>query len=934
MSASELGDTTVKGSESLLRDDPPSSLLALDVHVEQPQVESETSRSSRNLTRSSSSDGVLASRMVFQQRTSPPPARTSSLAQPAYTLANRSVPFLPSSKQSDPQDDITALQSPASGLDIPGLAPESTSEEDDDDECQFVDLDLSNDNEEDDDLQVWPHGAARTSNEITSNTTNPQADNVVVNGTKIPSPINTTPMPVLSSSVSSSKESLDGLHRPRSGSLSSTRSTPYSPADEALAALSLKSFWRWILCFCVVNFDLELGQAMELIYPPVNLTESQRKNICFSAFPDSNSKSHLGDTTFCFRIRASSEVVRSSSSNNLRDATVVPGPRDSTGAPPPPPPSNTHDHDSFLHGYVFFRQQKDQEVRRGFFQKSLVLLTSHPWPGLMLRLVAVIGPTFMDALVEDRKAKVRKLSAARALLDTACHDVANWPPPPFFLSPQTGYSPTTLELPFSGTLLTFSIPPSNRFVQYFSLAPRIQAASSSSSSASIPDTKVVEIACPAKLYRLFASSLEMLWTCWEFMLLGEPILVVADNPRSCSEVVWALVELIKPIAFGGDFRPYLTIQDADFKTFANRSRGPPAATILGVTNPVFSKVLEHWPNVIRVTKGLSYIHPPEIPPQGSDVVGVGRGYPIGFIPPKNMGSPKMRAAATGAERTSTGIRPDTSYETLLASMPELTMDSITTKHKPFFSKDKKLIRSFAEIVIRGQPAHGLDNILRRHFVELTERFLQPLNRHFEGLVVGSPANMSLSALKSKPEIKPFRQETFLKSLESSPPQLGLNPRRPTVDFYRLFLKSANFASWLRGRIAEVNRVWRTRYLQVLTESNIVEWIAQQRGADVVVIDLLMRISSEIDTYESVWDGMEDAESFMLRGSVTSLRASIQQRTSNSNNIGSSSDQPKQKVIAGLIPTPQQYERLIQASQEVLEALPEDLRNNVQMQGTV
>lgn len=44
------------------------------------------------------------------------------------------------------------------------------------------------------------------------------------------------------------------------------------------------------------------------------------------------------------------------------------------------------------------------------------------------------------------------------------------------------------------------------------------------------------------------------------MVVGEPILVVGDSPRACSQFVWALVELIKPIPFGGDFRPYFTIQ--------------------------------------------------------------------------------------------------------------------------------------------------------------------------------------------------------------------------------------------------------------------------------------------------------------------------------------------------------------------------------------
>jgi hypothetical protein len=56
------------------------------------------------------------------------------------------------------------------------------------------------------------------------------------------------------------------------------------------------------------------------------------------------------------------------------------------------------------------------------------------------------------------------------------------------------------------------------------------------------------------------------------MMLGEPILIVAETPKGCSEVTWGLVELIKPVPFGGDFRPYFTIQDSDFKGIASRNK--------------------------------------------------------------------------------------------------------------------------------------------------------------------------------------------------------------------------------------------------------------------------------------------------------------------------------------------------------------------------
>ncbi|KAG7215117.1 hypothetical protein INR49_022765 [Caranx melampygus] len=52
--------------------------------------------------------------------------------------------------------------------------------------------------------------------------------------------------------------------------------------DEAADGGEIQSPWSrfasWLECVCVVTFDLELGQAIELVYPPdVKLTEKERE---------------------------------------------------------------------------------------------------------------------------------------------------------------------------------------------------------------------------------------------------------------------------------------------------------------------------------------------------------------------------------------------------------------------------------------------------------------------------------------------------------------------------------------------------------------------------------------------------------------------------------------------------------------------------------
>lgn len=47
-----------------------------------------------------------------------------------------------------------------------------------------------------------------------------------------------------------------------------------------LSPVDMLRFQRWMHCFAVVTFDLELGQALECVFPPVNFTESEKSNMC------------------------------------------------------------------------------------------------------------------------------------------------------------------------------------------------------------------------------------------------------------------------------------------------------------------------------------------------------------------------------------------------------------------------------------------------------------------------------------------------------------------------------------------------------------------------------------------------------------------------------------------------------------------------------
>jgi hypothetical protein len=55
--------------------------------------------------------------------------------------------------------------------------------------------------------------------------------------------------------------------------------------------------------------------------------------------------------------------------------------------------------------------------------------------------------------------------------------------------------------------------------------------------------------------------------------------------------------------------------------------------------------------------------------------------------------------------------------------------------------------------------------------------------------------------------------------------------------------SPNFASWLQGKTAEVYRIWRKRYIEVICGSDVRGWVSGVDGVEAV--DLFMRISQEL-----------------------------------------------------------------------------------------
>ncbi|CAO0792502.1 unnamed protein product [Mucor circinelloides] len=442
----------------------------------------------------------------------------------------------------------------------------------------------------------------------------------------------------------------------------------------------------------------------------MDLTITEQKNICFTAFPDSN-VFEVGDQIFNIRVRASTSKFAAS------------GPTADAG---------------FLYGYVFFRQKKDPTIRRGYFQKSLVLLSQHPFVGLFSRVVSILGPAYFDT--------------GQPMLEAACMNIAQWKAP---------CDGKVIDLPFLGRLLQVELPTPFK--------PQLLETTPFDMNKLKPDVQIMASLPVGGLYHHFRDILKDLWLLWELMLLAEPIVVIAPDPSVCSEAVVSLVDIINPIPYCGDYRPYFTIQDSDFKSFVTKNK-PLSSLVLGVTNPFFNTAVQHWPNIVRV--GRQQLRKPD-----------------GTLIPSHM-----QHIHSGKSKPGLGNKSNVLFN---------FVQGVTSKRKSVISRDRELVKMLTEASVRGYPPDWvLNNILRRHFVDLTEKFLVPLNRYFSTLI---PVN--ISAAGEAPRLRPFQTDQFMKSLKEHGPQLPFkstfktrtSTTDPTKELYSQFLKCGNFATWLQQR---------------------------------------------------------------------------------------------------------------------------------------
>ncbi|XP_062158352.1 uncharacterized protein LOC133865863 isoform X2 [Alnus glutinosa] len=583
-----------------------------------------------------------------------------------------------------------------------------------------------------------------------------------------------------------------------------SRSPSFTVKTELSPKLDPESLRQWVVAFCIIRFDLEQGQLIEECYPPGCLTQDEELEIAFSSFPDSVSqhqnRSSIHDCIFFFRFRRQddSRLVHVSSSERSEDGKeLFPDKRNLRRS------NNSYSNKAsrYMYGYVFNRQRHDERLKRGGEQKSVVILSLSPYSSVFRPLLQIMGPLYFDI-------------GKKALEHIAAY-VSLWP------APVPG---KLMELPIGNATLKVNLPPAHSLPLESGMSFEESA---SSMAPLLPNNQSVPqgLFHDSDLFGAFRGLLLQLWVLWELLLIGEPILIIAPTPPQCCEAVASLVSLVAPLLYSVDFRPYFTIHDPEFAHLNSLQEGDTfPLMVLGVTNLFFLKALRNIPHIVSV---------------GSPAPSSNR---LALTTRSSTGKISARSEVFGLQQLSLKkLSPSN-----LLSAVKLRRDGplcLMTEHKeaiwstyaaitkPDTSILNRLIDAGMSPRVEESMSVVNNEILRRHFLELTTNFLAPFGPYFRTKTPseGSPPFFD------PPPLPAFIADEFLASLSTRGPGKFLSKRMKSnwLDLYRRFLKGPNFMPWFQRRRAvaeqEQHKLWR----QARINTDIQQFISKMSELEIV-----------------------------------------------------------------------------------------------------
>lgn len=536
-----------------------------------------------------------------------------------------------------------------------------------------------------------------------------------------------------------------------------SRSPSFSMKTDANPKLDLKCFRQWAVAFCIIKFDLEQGQLIEECYPPGCLTQDEELEVAFSSFPDSVSqhqnRSSIHDCIFFFRFqRQENSQPGKVSQSEITEIEIKEKSPKLVDQVKRLKNAGECKQVRYLYGYVFNRQRHDERLKRGGDQRSVVILSHNPYSSVFRPLLQIMGPLYFDI--------------GKKALEHIASCVSIWPAP---------IPGKLMDLPIGNAMLKVNLPPAHSLPSDSGV---LFEESISSMAPFLPSNQSVPqgLFHDSDLFGIFRGLLLQLWVLWELLLIGEPILIIAPTPPQCCEAVAGLVSLVAPLLCSVDFRPYFTIHDPEFAHLNSLQEGdifPPM--VLGVTNLFFLKALRTVPHIVSVGSPSPNSNRPALATRSSTGRFSARPEGLGlqqfslkkFSPSNLLSAVKLRREGPLC---------------LMTEHKEAIWTAYAAITKPDTSILNRLIDAGMSPRVEESMSVVNNEILRRHFLELTTNFLAPFGPYFR---VITPSEGS-SPFVNPPPLAPFNADEFLGSLSARGPGKFLSKRMRSnwLDLYR------------------------------------------------------------------------------------------------------------------------------------------------------
>lgn len=257
---------------------------------------------------------------------------------------------------------------------------------------------------------------------------------------------------------------------------------------------------RWITCFLVVQFDVDIGPDLKLIAPRVKFAEEDFHTICFSCLPE-----------------------KTPVEGELREGHVF---------------RYEDDEGTTLFGYTLFSQRKDPESPRGYTQESLVIISEHYLPRLFI--------TCLETVVTESYLSTNQTMVDRyPVIETAIELISKWPDPG--VDGDVGFFGDVLSLKW-GTHVTHK-------------NERVKTNHVTQATHMVTDTIVpfTRFSSWTHLLPLLADVSD-LYTLFEAVLLQRHVTIYASSPHLVSSLVSCILDMVYPMVYPYDqVRDYVTI---------------------------------------------------------------------------------------------------------------------------------------------------------------------------------------------------------------------------------------------------------------------------------------------------------------------------------------------------------------------------------------